>query len=143
MDVFVAMLGVHIGMAYANSRSAIINSLGTVFFLFLGCATCMAIMVAFRGDFKVQYAPFVAYIFGGGIGLYVVLGARNPSAAIFLASIFCPFLTFYAITSYFVGHPLAILLATMVAYGFTTLAMLVPAISEFDVATGRTTTVEE
>ncbi|MBI3468698.1 MAG: hypothetical protein HY000_37320 [Planctomycetes bacterium] len=143
MDVFVAMLGVHIGMAYANSRSAIINSLGTVFFLFLGCATCMAIMVAFRGDFKVQYAPFVAYIFGGGIGLYVVLGARNPSTAIFLASILCPFLTFYAITSYFVSQPLAIFLAATIAYGFTTLAMLVPAISEFDVATGRTTAAEE
>lgn len=143
MDGFVAMLGVHIGMAYGNSRSAIVNSLGTVFFLFLGCATCMAIMVAFRGDFKVQYAPFVAYIFGGGIGLYVVLGARNPSAAIFLASILCPFLTFYAITSYFVNQPLAIFLASGIAYGFTTLAMLVPAISEFDVATGRATTAEE
>jgi len=143
MDLFVAMLGVHIGMAYANSRTAIINSLGTVFFLFLGCATCMAIMVAFRGDFKVQYAPFVAYNFGGFIGLYVVLGARNASAAIGWASFFCPFLTFYAITSFFVNQPLAVFLATAIAYGFTTLAMLVPAISEFDVATGRTTTAEE
>jgi len=30
-------------------------------------------------------------------------------------------------------------LVTVAAYGFTTAAMLVPAICEFDVATGRTT----
>ena len=46
---FVAVLGLHAGMTYANSRSAIATSLGTVFFLFLGVATCMRIMVAFSG----------------------------------------------------------------------------------------------
>ena len=34
-------------------------------------------------------------------------------------------------------------LVTVAAYGFTTAAMLVPAIYEFDVATGRTTAGEE
>ena len=37
MNIFVASLGVHCGMTYANSRTAIGVSLGTVFFLFSGC----------------------------------------------------------------------------------------------------------
>jgi hypothetical protein len=75
----------------------------------------------------------------GGVGLYVVLGVRNPSTAIGVASFLCPFATFYAITSYLLGATLAVFLVTVAAYGFTTAAMLVPAIYEFDVATGRTT----
>ena len=56
---FVAMLGLHVGMAYVNSRSAIGVSLGTVFFLFVGVAACMRIMVAFAGVFLLfrRYAP--------------------------------------------------------------------------------------
>ena len=50
--LFVAMLGIHAGMHYVNSRSAIATSLGTVFFLFLGVATCMWMMVAFSGCSK-------------------------------------------------------------------------------------------
>src|SRR5262249_39871493 len=101
MDGFVAMLGVHTGMAYANSRTAIATSLGTVFFLVIGVATCMWMMVVFGGgSFQVQLAPFVVFILGGGLGLYVALGSRNPSPAIGLASLICPFATFYAITSY-------------------------------------------
>ena len=42
MNAFVAMLGIHAGMAYDNSRTAIGVSLGMVFFLFVGIATCMA-----------------------------------------------------------------------------------------------------
>src|SRR5262249_9647032 len=77
MDVFVAMLGVHTGMAYANSRTAIATSLGTVFFLVVGVAACMWMMVVFGGgSFQVQLAPFVVFILGGGLGLYVALGSR-------------------------------------------------------------------
>ena len=67
------------------------------------------------------------------------MGARNPSTAIGVASFICPLATFYAKTSYLVEPPapLAALLATATAYGFTTAAMLVPALAEFDVATGR------
>jgi ABC-type transport system involved in multi-copper enzyme maturation permease subunit len=144
MDVFVAMLGVHAGMAYANSRTAIGASLGTVFFLFIGVATCMWIMVVFGGgSFHVQLAPFVAFMLGGGIGLYVALGIRNPSAAIGLASLLCPFLTFWALTSYWEGYRLGVLLVVVFTYGFTTTALFVPAIFEFDVATGRTTGADE
>ena len=74
MDLFVAMLGIHCGMTYANSRVAIGVSLGTVFFLFLGITICILMMISFSGSFHVQLAPFLAFILGGGVGLYVSLG---------------------------------------------------------------------
>lgn len=137
--LFVAVLGIHIGMNYANSRTAIATSLGTVFFLFLGVATCMWMMIALGGSFEAQLWPFLGFILGGGVGLYVALGARNPSAAIGVAAFACPLATFYAITSFFLDQTLGVLLVAGTAYGFATAAMLVPAIYEFDVATGRTT----
>jgi ABC-type transport system involved in multi-copper enzyme maturation permease subunit len=140
---FAAVLGIHAGMIYANSRSAIGASLGTVFFLFVGVATCMRIMVAFSGSFQAQLQPFLAFMGGGTLGLYLVLGARNPSPAIGLASLVCPFATFYAITSFLLDYTLGVFLVLAGAYGFATAAMLVPAIYEFDVATGRTTIGEE
>jgi len=139
MYVFVAMLGIHAGMVYVNSRSAIATSLGTVFFLFLGVATCMRMMVAFSGSFEAQL-PFLGLVVFGGAGLYLALGVRNPSTAIGVASFLCPLATFYAITTFLaVEGTLSVFLVIVAAYGFTTVAMLVPAIDEFDVATGRTT----
>jgi ABC-type transport system involved in multi-copper enzyme maturation permease subunit len=140
--VFVAVLGIHAGMTYENSRSAIATSLGTVFFLLLGVAACMRIMVAFNGSFNAQLQPFLAFMVGGGLGLYVALGARNPSTAIGLASFTCPFVTFYAITSFLLGYTLGVFVMIAAAYGFATAAMLIPAIYEFDVTTGRTTAEE-
>lgn len=143
MDLFVAMLGLHAAMCYANSRHAIGVSLGTVFFLFVGVAVCMRIMVAFGGDFQIQLAPFLALVLGGGVGLYAALGVRNPSPAITVAALVCPFATFYAITSYLLQYTLGVFLVVVLTYGFTTAAMMVPAVYEFDVATGRTTGGEE
>ncbi len=137
--VFAATVGLHAGMSYANSGAAVATSLGTVFFLFVGVAVCMRIMMAFSGSFHAQFLPFFAFMVFGGAGLYAVLGLRNPSTAIGIASFLCPFATFYAITSYLLGANLAVFLAMVTAYGFTTASMLVPAICEFDVATGRTT----
>ncbi len=140
--VFVAVVGLHAGLIYENSRSAIATSLGTVFFLFVGVATCMRIMVAFSGSFNAQLQPFLAFMVGGGLGLYMTLGAKIPSRAIGLASFACPFATFYSITSFFRGDQgdmLIVLLVTAAAYGFTTAAILIPAIYEFDETTGRTT----
>ncbi|MDO5581826.1 MAG: ABC transporter permease subunit [Planctomycetia bacterium] len=136
---FAAMVGVHIGMQYSNTRSAVATSLGIVFFLFIGIATCMWIMIAFSGSFEAQLQPFLAFVIGGGIGLYVSLGARNPSSAIALASFACPLATFYAITSLLLGQPHWVFFSIVGAYLFTSIAMLIPAIDEFDVATGRTT----
>ena len=140
---FAAMLGIHSGMNYVSSRGAIAISLGTVFFLFIGVAVCMRIMVAFSGSFQVQLQPFLAFMLGGGIGLYVALGIRNPSPAIQAAAFGCPFAIFYAITSLFLGYTLAVFLVVAFTFGFTTAAMLIPALFEFDVATGRTTGGEE
>jgi len=74
----------------------------------------------------VQLAPFLTFIVAGGVGLYVALGARNPSPAILLASLLLPFLTFYAITSFLMDYTLAVFLVMAVAYSFTTAAMMVP-----------------
>ncbi len=72
-------------------------------------------------------------------GLYVSLGIRNPSAAIGLASLALPFATFFAITSFLLRtQDLTVFLVTSIAYGFTTAAMLVPAVYEFDNAMGWT-----
>ena len=136
---FVAMLGIHAGMHYSNSRYAIATSLGTVFFLFVGVAACIWMMIVFSGSFHAQFMPFFVLMVAGGTGLYLVLGARNPSTAIGIASFACPFATFYAITSYLLGSHIAAFLAMAFAYGFATVALLIPAIDEFDVATGRTT----
>jgi len=94
--------------------------------------------VAFSGSFPMQLAPFSFFMIGGGVGLYVALGARNPSAAILLASIICPVATFYAITSFLLNFTLGVFLVVVGTYGFTTAALLIPAVAEFDVATGRT-----
>jgi len=144
MDIFVAMLGIHCGMIYSKSRSAIGTSLGTVFFLFLGVVTCMLIMIGFRGSFGRQLAPFLAIIIGGGAGLYVALGHRNPSPAITLAAFGLPFLTFFAITSFIIrDQELTVFSVLVTAYGFTTLAMMVPALSEFEFAFGRSQMAKE
>ncbi len=142
MNLFVAVLGIHAGMSYGNSRTAIGVSLGTVFFLFIGVATCMRMMIAFH-SFYGQMQPFLAFMLGGAVGLYAALGARNPSVAIGVASILCPIATFWAITSFLLHYTLSVFLVTVFTYGFATAAMLVPAIFEFDVATGRTTPGEE
>ncbi len=138
MNLFVATLGIHVGLAYTNSRNAVAVSLGTVFFLFVGVAACMRIMVSF-GSFQLQLAPFLALILGGGIGLYVALGLRNPSQAIAVVSFLLPAVTFVAITGYLQGESLGVFLELAFTYGLTTTALLVPAIAEFDIATGRTT----
>ena len=142
MDAFVAMLGVHAGMSYGNSRTAIGVSLGTVFFLFVGIATCMRMMIAFN-SFHWQIQPFLAFMLGGGVGLYAALGSRNPSLAIGIASVLAPIATFWAITSFLLQYTLSVFLVTVATYGFATAAMLVPAIFEFDVATGRTSGADE
>lgn len=143
LDAFVAMLGIHAGMTYGNSRTAIGVSLGTVFFLFIGIATCMRMMIAFSGSFHWQIQPFLAFMLGGGVGLYAALGSRNPSLAIGIASVLAPIATFWAITSFLLQYTLSVFLVTVATYGFATAAMLVPAIFEFDLATGRTSGGEE
>ena len=144
MDLFVSMLGIHCGMIYSQSRVAIGTSLGTVFFLFLGVATCMLIMLMFRGSFGRQLAPFLFIILGGGTGLYLAIGSRNPSPAITISSFLLPFLTFFAITSFILrDQELTVFSVVSCSYAFATAAMMIPALSEFDFAFGRSRTVDE
>ena len=143
MTLFVATLGIHVGVNYANSRTAAAVSLGTVFFLFVGVAVCMRIMVAFSGSFQGQFAPFLGCNVGGGAGLLAALGTRNDSAAIRWASFACPFATFYILTSLLLNISVGPFLVLLGAYGFMTIAMLIPALYEFDVATGRAQVGEE
>ena len=137
MNLFVIVLGIHCGMTYANSRSAIGVSLGSVFFLFLGVVTLLVMMVSFAGSFQTQLAPFLAFILGGSTGLFAAWGVRNPSPAIALASVALPFATFFAVTSFLLEQPLQVFIVMASAYAFTVLAMLMPALGEFDFAMGR------
>ena len=142
LTFFVAVLGVYAGLSHVASRRAIAVALGIVAFLFVGVATAMRIMVAFGGSFELQLAPFLAAIVGGAVGLYAALSARNPSPAVGWTSALLPALTFVAITSFLQGSSLQVLLVVLAAYGFATLALLVPSIAAFDLLTGRTTTGE-
>jgi hypothetical protein len=136
--VFVTMLGIHSGLNYVAGRTATLASLGTVFFLCVGIAICMTIMVSFRGAFQLQLAPFLVMILGGGAALFASLGWRNPSTAIFAASFVLPLITFYAITQFLLQTDhLLVMFPLLVGYGFTTAAMMVPALSEFDVSLER------
>lgn len=137
MLVFVSMLGIHCGMSYNGSRQAIAVSLGTVFFLFLGVVTVIMMMISFSGNFSAQLAPFLACIIGGSIGLYIALGYNVPSPALVVACGLLPITMFYSITSLLIGSYLSVFIVMAAAFGWTTLAMMVPRLSEFLVSTGR------
>jgi ABC-type transport system involved in multi-copper enzyme maturation permease subunit len=134
---FAAVLGVYTGLSHPVSRQAIGVALGIVAFLSVGVATAMRIMVAFGGSFELQLAPFLAAIVGGAVGLYAALAARNPSPAVGWTAALLPALTFVAITGFLQGSSLQVLLVVVTAYGFATLALLIPSIMAFDLLTGR------
>lgn len=136
---FTAMLGLHSGLGYASSRQAIATSMGTIFFLFIGIFVLMILLVETRGSFANQISAFLVFIGAGAVALTQSLTARNPSPALWLAGGLLPALTFYAITTWLLSGTLGVCFTVVLAYGFTTLAMLIPAVSEFDVALGRST----
>lgn len=138
LTAFSAMLGLHAGLSFFSSRTAITNSLGTMFFLFIGIFICMMLIVEAKSSFFLQLPSFLLFILVGGIGLWASLTHRNPSQALAWSAGLLPFMTFYAITSFLLQRPVEVLLAVLFSYGFTTIAMLIPSISEFDVALGRT-----
>ncbi len=139
LSMFSVMLGLHSGLSFENSRMAIANSLGTMFFLFLGIFICMMLILEARSSFWLQLPSFLVFILGGSLALATSLTHKNPSPALTLSAFILPFFTFYAITSFLLQETLGVCLVIAATYGFTTLAMLVPAVSEFDVALGRTT----
>ncbi|MBL4886408.1 MAG: ABC transporter permease subunit [Planctomycetaceae bacterium] len=137
--LFSAMLGMHSAISFDNSRTAISNSLGTIFFLFIGIFICMVLIVEAKSSFALQLPSFLIFIVGGSIGLWASLTHKNPSNALTLAAGVLPFGTFYAITAYLLGESFSVCLCVCVAYGFTAMAMLIPAISEFDMSSGQAT----
>ncbi len=139
LSLFAVTLGLHAGLTYENSRLAIGHSLGTMFFLFIGIFVFMLLLVEARSSFAIQLQSFILFIGFGSLGLYSSLTYRNPSSALTLASLVQPFLTFYAITDFLLGGNLGVCFWICVAYGFTSIAMMVPAMNDFDIVLGRNT----
>lgn len=139
---FAGMLGVHAGITYTNSRTAISNSMGTLFFLLAGILICAGLIIQSDREFGRQLLSFLLFIGAGSVGLFGSLGARNPSRAIGLVALLTPFWTFYCVVSLLRGDMLAAFLFSMGIYGFALLAMLVPAVSDFDIQLGRTSAIQ-
>jgi len=139
---FSAMLGLHSAISFTSSRTAIANSLGTIFFLMVGILLCAYLIVLSDREFGRQLLSFMIFIGAGSVALFGSLGARNPSRAIALVSLLTPFWTFYCIISLIHGDFLAAFLFSAGVYGFALLAMLVPAVGDFDIALGRTNAIQ-
>lgn len=139
---FAAMLGIHAAITYTNSRTAVANSLGTMFFLMIGILFCAYLIILSNREFGRQLLSFLIFLGAGSVALFGSLGARNPSRALALVSILTPFWTFYCIISLINGDTAAAFLVSIGIYGFALLAMLVPAVSDFDIALGRTSAIQ-
>lgn len=139
---FSGMLGLHAAITYTNSRTAVANSLGTIFFLMVGILVCAFLIILSRHEFGRQLLSFLIFIGAGSVALFGSLGAKNPSRAIALVSLLTPFWSFYCVISLINGDVLAAFLFSVGIYGFALLAMLVPAVSDFDIALGRTNAIQ-
>ncbi len=139
---FAAMLGLHAAVTYTSSRSAVAHSLGTIFFLMVGILICAFLIMLNRQEVARQLLSFMIFIGAGSVALFGSLGAKNPSRAIVLVSLLTPFWTFYCITSLLNGDIMAAFLVSAGVYGFAILAMLVPAVGDFDIALGRTSAIQ-
>jgi ABC-type transport system involved in multi-copper enzyme maturation permease subunit len=147
---FGCVLGVHVALRNINSQAAIVNTLGTIFFLSAGTGFCIK-LILINSRFESQWFSFIFFLAAGIGGLLWVLSADRPSGALTLASFLDPPAVFYAVTTILIakpgstesGDPLVPFLVVGGAFGFTVAAMLVPLLSEFDVALGRTTAGQE
>ncbi len=139
---FAAMLGLHSSISFTSSRTAVANSLGTIFFLMVGILLCAYLIIQSDRNFGRQLLSFMIFIGAGSVALFGSLGAKNPSRAIALVALLTPFWTFYCIISLLQGDFLAAFLFSAGVYGFAMLAMLVPAVGDFDIALGRTNAIQ-
>jgi ABC-type transport system involved in multi-copper enzyme maturation permease subunit len=143
---FVLALGLHVALRNVNSRQAISHALGTVFFLSVGTMICIYLILINPGAFEYQFLSFSLFLVVGIGGLWWVLSADRPTPALTLASITLPICMFYCVTNVLVAQPgsqasappLVPFVVIAFSFGFTIVAMLVPMLSEFDVAFGRT-----
>lgn len=143
---FAIVLGIHVSLRNTNSRAAIGNTLGTIFFLSIGTLICIYLIVINRSSFTNQWVSFILFLVLGIGGLLYVLSADRPSPALTMASVACPIMMFYCVVNILIAKPgteesadpLVPFLAISGAFSFTIAAMLVPLLTEFDVALGRT-----
>jgi hypothetical protein len=143
---FAVVVGVHVALRNINSRLAIVNTLGTIFFLTVGTLVCIYLILINR-RFESQWTSFLVFVGTGIGGLWWVLNGDRPSRALGLASALCPLGIFYCVMNLLVAKPgseesadpLWPFLVIGGAFGFAITAMLIPLLSEFDVALGRTT----
>jgi ABC-type Na+ efflux pump permease subunit len=148
---FAITLGIHVALRVENSRLAIGNTLGTMFFLCVGALISIYLILINGGSLGNQLLSFSAFILLGIGGLWWVLTADRPSSAINIAAMACPFAMFYAVVNILIAKPgtqestdpLVPFLVICIAFGFTIMAMLKPLLSEFDVTLGRPTIQEE
>jgi ABC-type Na+ efflux pump permease subunit len=148
---FVMALGLHVSLRIINSRLAIVNTLGTVFFLSVGTLIAIYLIVINGGSFGNQWLSFIGFLVLGIGGLWWVLTGSKPAAALSIGAVACPLTMFYVVTSVLIAkpgsdesaNPVLPFLALAAAFGFTVFAMLFPLVTEFDVALGRTTTPNE
>jgi hypothetical protein len=143
---FTTVLGVHVALRNINSRLAILNTLSTVFFLSVGTLVCIY-LILINGRFEYQWTSFILFIAAGIGGLVWVLCGERPSMALLIASWLGPMSILYTVMTILIARPgstesvdpmMPFVVITGV-FGFTVAAMLVPLLSEFDVALGRTT----
>ena len=139
---FAAMLGLHAAITYISSRTAVAHSLGTIFFLMVGILLCAYLIIFSDREFGRQLLSFMIFIGAGSVALFGSMGAKNPSRAIALVALLTPFWSFYCIISLLNGEFLAAFLFSVGIYGFALLAMLVPAVGDFDIALGRTNAIQ-
>jgi hypothetical protein len=108
-------------------------------------------LILISGSFEYQWASFILFLGAGIAGLWWVLNGDRPSGALTVAAWLCPLAVYYAITNVIIADPrgqestdpLPPFMVITGAFGFAIAAMLVPLLSEFDVALGRTTAREE
>jgi hypothetical protein len=143
---FTMVLGLHVALRAETSRLAVLLALGTVFFLSVGTLICVYLIRINSSRFEYQWLSFIFFLAAAIGGLWWVLNGERPSTALTLASWLCPLAVFYSVTNIIIGRPsvhqsadpLLPFLVTAGAFGFTLAAMLIPLLSEFDVALGRT-----
>ena len=132
--VIVGGLGSVRGTFVAAMLLGLAESIGSLLMPSISLYVCMILILQARASFALQLPSFLVFILGGAIALIGALAQRNQAPALYLASSILPFATFYAITTFLLGQMFEVCVAVTAAYGFTIIAMLIPAVSEFDVA---------
>jgi hypothetical protein len=151
MLAFGLLLGLHVALRIESSRLAIVNTLGTIFFLCVGTLISIYLIIINGGSLGNQLLSFSAFLGLGIGGFWWVLSSGKPAPALSVSAAFCPLALFYAVTNILIAKPgtdestdaFVPFLVVAGAFSFAMSAMLIPLISEFDVALGRTSANEE